>query len=115
MTAARLWDVDSADLDLLMQKEERYLRWRVKLMRELGIVQLADTILGPEPKTPTPLEKLQKQAAETSDPKEAARVRRELRIENARQELRDKLAHIGDDIPNERLDPMLDPAIFELE
>lgn len=102
-------ECDDAQFALYSSREERYLRWRVKLMRELGIVVLADLTLGPEPKEPTPLEKL----AAKVEAEDTPQARRDLRVAQAREE---KRAMIGDfDIPDARIDALLDPAIFELE
>ena len=91
-------------------EEESWLRARVKLMRELGVLVAFGITLGPEPRTPSALEKLAAKAAEEDTPQ----ARRDLRVEQARQDLRDKLGHIGD-IPDARIDALLDPAIFELD
>lgn len=89
-------------------EQESWLRARVKLMRELGVVQAWGVILGPEPRELSKLEKLQKKA-EVEDSSEA---RRDLRVEQARDDLRAKMGNF--ELPPAVLDPLLDPAIFEL-
>lgn len=87
---------------------EEMFRKRVALMRELGVVQWAGIILGPEPRAPTPLEAITKRAeAPDATPEE----KRAARIEEAREALRAKLGNW--DISNERIDPLLDPGVFE--
>ena len=89
--------------------EEERLRKRVALMRELGVVQLFGMILGPIPVTPTKLEKLQKEAAELDTPEAI----RDARVEEAREEFRAKLGQWN--LSADRIDPFLDPALFELD
>lgn len=85
------------------------LRIMVAVMRELGVVRYDTITLGPEPRVPGPVEKLQRQAAEEDTPE----ARRDLRVELAREDIRAKLGQW--ELSAERCDRMLDPAIFELE
>lgn len=91
------------------EEEEDRLRKRVTLMRELGVIQLFGMVLGPPPMVPTKLEKLEQKAAEEQTP---AAIR-DARIEAAREDFRAKLGNW--ELSAERIDPFLDPAIFELD
>lgn len=90
------------------EHEESWLRKRVQLMRDLGVVQAWGIVLGPEPREPSKLEKLEKRAAS----EDSAEARRDLRVEQARDDLRAKMGNF--DLSPSVLDPLLDPAIFEL-
>lgn len=90
------------------EHEESWLRKRVALMRSLGVLVAWGITLGPEPRIPTKLEKLEKLAEQEG----TLRAIRDARVEAARQEVRDRLGIA--DAPDARVDQFLDPAIFEL-
>lgn len=88
--------------------EEEELRGRVALMRALGVVRWRDIVLGPEPRVLTKLEATTR-AAEKPDA--TAEEKRLARLETAREEMRARLGNW--DISDERIDPLLDPSVFE--
>lgn len=90
-------------------EEELRLRSRVSVMRELGVTSAFGIILGPPPRIPTSLEKLEERAAVEDTPE----ARRDARVEAAREDIRAKLGQW--DLSAEQCDRMLDPKIFELE
>lgn len=92
-----------------IQDEEVLLRARVALMRELGVIQAWGVILGPLPPEPTRLEALSKAAESLGTPETI----RDARVEAAREDFRAKLGNW--ELSAERIDPFLDPAIFELD
>lgn len=85
------------------------LRAFVAVMREVGAVQAEGIILGPEP---TKLATLEAKAAkgEQVDPAQLEAERRRARLEELRQEVRDK---VGQDLPDAVCDRMIDPAALE--
>jgi len=85
------------------ERIEKRFRATIAMMRELGVVSAFGIMLGPEPRTPTKIEKLGRE--------NTPEARRQLRIETAREELR---ARMGDwDIPDAKIDMLIDPAVFE--
>ena len=80
-------------------RAEKALRAQVALMRELGVVQAFGIVLGPEPRAPA-----------KEMPQMTAEERRTERINAARDELRARLGMW--DLPAEKCDALLDPAIF---
>lgn len=84
------------------------IRSRVALMRELGILQCDGLLLGPEPRPPTRIEALQKKV----DLEDNASTRRDLRVEEARFEMRAKLN--AWDISDSVIDRHLPAWIFEV-
>jgi len=77
-------------------------------MRKEGAVQAFGVVLGPKP---TRLQELEN--AETPEEKaELSKLRRDARIEAARQAVRDKLG-VGDGFSLEYIDSLVDPAVFD--
>lgn len=91
-----------------LEDEERHVRRRVALMRELGVVSAFDIVLGPPPMVPSRAEVLEKKAAVEDTPE----ARRDARVEAAREDIRAKLGIW--DLSENQCDRMLDPSIFEL-
>ena len=86
----------------------------VASMRELGVLQAFGVTLGPEP---TRLQKLEAEGKQRKLTKaeelEVARETLEARIQGARQDMRDALAHNGISYTDEQIDRLLPPEVFE--
>jgi hypothetical protein len=79
------------------------LRAMVAVMRELGVAQADGIVLGPEP-TKAQATIAKASAGVQVDPEELARAKRQQALEEARQEIRDK---VGADLSDEECDRML--------
>ena len=78
---------------------EAYLRRIVPVMRSLGVVSWDAITLGPEPVKHVPVV-------------ETAADKRQTRLDEARQEMRDRLAAVGT-YTDEQIDKFLPPELFE--
>lgn len=87
----------------------------VSSMRRLGVVSAFGVVLGPEPTRAEDLARAASAAGDTERPKmtqELAEELRRVRIERAREDMRDTLAATGRDYSDEDIDRLLDPSVF---